>query len=74
MEIETTIKDSLERLKQFPPDTPIKIIIKELRTRTDKATSKWKRFAREIDKESPLDGASEEANQLSKKFKDNFAF
>jgi hypothetical protein len=74
MEIETTIKDSLEKLKRFPPDTRIKIIIKELRKRTDPATSKWKRFAQEIDEESPLDGASEEANQFSKKFRDTFAF
>jgi len=74
MEIETTIKDSLKKLKQFPPDTPIKIIIRELRTQADNVTSKWKTFAHEIDKESPLDGASEEAINLSRKFRDDFAF
>jgi hypothetical protein len=30
MEIETTIKESLKTVKQFPPDSPIKNIIQDL--------------------------------------------
>jgi hypothetical protein len=39
MEIETTIRDSLKTLKQFPPDTPIKIIIQDLRKDTESSIS-----------------------------------
>ena len=39
MEIETTIEDSLKKLKQFPPDTLIKIIIHEFRKDTEYSIS-----------------------------------
>lgn len=55
------------------PDQRYKITI-ETKSETEIETRKWKAFAKEIDKESPLDGASEEAVKLFQVFRGNCPF
>ncbi|MGA1824529.1 MAG: hypothetical protein ACMUIP_07665 [bacterium] len=67
------LSTSLLKKIKGKPNQRFRITI-ETKIESDSKTSKWKDFVKEIDEESPLDGASERVTKLFRDFRNNCSF
>ena len=74
MEIQTTIKEFPQRIKNLnvSPETSIRVIIDKFKDQGQKG--KWAKVAGKISAESPLKGYGEDLKKASQEFRSNFRF
>lgn len=74
MEIQTTVREFPQRIKNLnvSPETSIRVIIDQIKDQDQKG--KWAKVAEKISVESPLRGHGEVLKKVSQEFRNNFRF